>query len=227
MPSRNGAGGLGRFPAVFMDEPAQPILAHDRVAGWWLSSQRWGVGRGSAGPQTLVRSGPPGSGGRRAASKCRRPKIRRWSSISWRVVPTQRSAKAFARGARTGSRTTLRPSLRKTSSKARVNFASRSRRRKRGRSWPSAISQDRFRACCPTHEATVSPPRVLLGQAAEKAGPRRPRPSPASSRQSAGCQRVGALDTQGTELMAKGEQLGERRRRDGGRGGPPGAGKSE
>ncbi len=137
-------GRSGRCPAVFMDERSSATTRRPRPIKVWGS-------RSPAHPQRSLRA---------AARSCarigwagRRLKIRKWSSISRRAVPTQRSAKAFARGARTGSRTTLTPSLRKTSSKARVNFASRSRRRKPGRSSPSAIFQDRFRACCPTHAA--------------------------------------------------------------------------
>jgi hypothetical protein len=48
------------------------------------------------------------------------------SRQSLRTVRTQRSANAFAFGARTGVRITLIPSEQKTSSKARLNFASRS-----------------------------------------------------------------------------------------------------
>ncbi len=42
------------------------------------------------------------------------------------MVPTKRSAKALARGARTGVRMIRMPSVRKTSSKAAVNLVSRS-----------------------------------------------------------------------------------------------------
>src|SRR5215472_6357790 len=60
-------------------------------------------------------------------SKCRRPKISRWSRHSRRAEPTQRSANAFATGLRKGRWMTYTPSLFKTSSKAPLNFESRSR----------------------------------------------------------------------------------------------------
>ena len=50
-------------------------------------------------------------------SRCRRPKISIRSRHSRRMVPTKRSAKALARGARTGVRMIRMPSDRKTSSK--------------------------------------------------------------------------------------------------------------
>jgi hypothetical protein len=49
------------------------------------------------------------------------------------MLPTHRSAWAFARGAATGARFTAIPADRKTSSKWAVNFLSRSRTRKPGR----------------------------------------------------------------------------------------------
>lgn len=48
-----------------------------------------------------------------------------------RIVPTKRSAKALARGARIGVRMIRMPSNRKTSSKLAVNLVSRSRIRNR------------------------------------------------------------------------------------------------
>ena len=58
-------------------------------------------------------------------------KIRIRSRHSRRMVPTKRSAKALARGARTGVRMMRILSVRKTSSKLAVNLASRSRTRNR------------------------------------------------------------------------------------------------
>jgi hypothetical protein len=54
-----------------------------------------------------------------------------WSRHSHRSVPTNRSANAFARGARTGVLITRVPFPAKTPSKAVVNLLSRSRIRKR------------------------------------------------------------------------------------------------
>jgi hypothetical protein len=48
--------------------------------------------------------------------------VSRWSRHSRRTVPTQRSANAFALGARTGVHTTLMPAEAMTVSKAAVNF---------------------------------------------------------------------------------------------------------
>src|SRR5918995_6529800 len=75
--------------------------------------------------------------------------MRTWSRHSRRALPTQRSANAFAFGARIGVLTTSRPSVRKTSSKVPQNFESRSRSRICLSSRRSAI--DRFRACWVTH----------------------------------------------------------------------------
>jgi hypothetical protein len=61
-------------------------------------------------------------------------------------VPTKRSANAFAFGARTGVLTTSIPSLVKTASKLRVNFASRSRIRKRKQDGSSRSVQVNWRA---------------------------------------------------------------------------------
>jgi hypothetical protein len=75
--------------------------------------------------------------------------MRTWSRHSRRAPPTQRSANAFALGARIGVLTTSRPSVRKTSSKDPQNFESRCRSRTCLSSRRSAI--DRFRACWVTH----------------------------------------------------------------------------
>ena len=73
-------------------------------------------------------SGPSTSA--RTCSRWRRPKMRILSRHSRRAVPTRRSAIAiaFARGARTGVRMILMPSVRRASSKLVVNLVSRSRR---------------------------------------------------------------------------------------------------
>lgn len=72
------------------------------------------------------------------------------SRHSVRTVRTKRSAKALARGARTGVRITSVPSLRNTSSKVPENLASRSRIKNRIGYFASARSPVRFRACCVT-----------------------------------------------------------------------------
>src|SRR3954470_7405695 len=69
---------------------------------------------------------------------------------SRRTVLTQRSAKAFARGACGGVLITSMPAAANTVSKAVVNFASRSRRRNRTESVRSSRSIGRFRACWAT-----------------------------------------------------------------------------
>src|SRR6266545_3529047 len=85
---------------------------------------------------------------RRTCSRWRRPRMRIRSRQSARTVRTQRSACAFAFGAWTGVRIILMPSVRKTSSKAWLNFVSRSRIRKRIRS--KRPVKLRLRACCRT-----------------------------------------------------------------------------
>jgi hypothetical protein len=76
------------------------------------------------------------------------------SRHSRRIVPTNRSAKAFARGARTGVRITRMPSGRKTSSKLAVNLASRSRIKNLTAFVRLASTSDRLRACWVTHSRT-------------------------------------------------------------------------
>src|SRR5438874_13570015 len=71
------------------------------------------------------------------------------SRQSRRTVPTQRSANAFACGARKGVRMISTPSLRKTSSKARQNLLSRSWIRKRVAR--SESDQASCRACWVVH----------------------------------------------------------------------------
>src|SRR5215472_1550320 len=81
-------------------------------------------------------------------SRCRRPKIKRWSRHSRRAVPQNLSANEFARGARKGRRTTSTPSQRKTSSNPAVNLVSRSLSRNfLAPSSPSCSLQTRLRAC--------------------------------------------------------------------------------
>ena len=63
-------------------------------------------------------------------------------------VPTERSAKALALGARTGVRMVLMPSDLKTASKLEVNLASRSKIRNLTGWVRSVSSMLRFRACC-------------------------------------------------------------------------------
>ena len=63
------------------------------------------------------------------------------------MVPTKRSAIAFARGARTGVLMMRISSAVKTASKAAVNLASRSRMRNRNRCPASPRSMVRLRAC--------------------------------------------------------------------------------
>ncbi len=72
------------------------------------------------------------------------------SRQSLRTVRTQRSANAFAFGAWIGVRITSIPSERKTSSKARLNFLSRSWISSRNRRSYSPSCMVRLRACCAT-----------------------------------------------------------------------------
>src|SRR5436190_17449900 len=89
-------------------------------------------GRGTAlAPHPLVVTRLPVSRERIAAKQSRR------------TVPTQRSATAFARGARTGLRTTRAPAARNTVSNEAGNLASRSRSRRVGRRFASSICQTR------------------------------------------------------------------------------------
>src|SRR5918996_5749367 len=73
----------------------------------------------------------------------------------------QRLATAFARGARTGVLMILIPSVRKISSKAAVNFVSRSWMRKRKSLPVSASAIERFLACWVT--------QALFGRAVQPA----------------------------------------------------------
>lgn len=76
------------------------------------------------------------------------------SRHSWRTVPTNRSANAFAPADRTGVLMTLMPSVRRTSSKLDVNFVSLSRMRNlAGRDRP-VMSKVRMRACWVVHSRT-------------------------------------------------------------------------
>jgi hypothetical protein len=84
---------------------------------------------------------------RSVRSSCLRETIRSQSRQSRRTVPTQRSANAFAFGARNGVRMISRSSLRKTSSNARVNLLSRSWIRKRAGVARSGSDQASCRAC--------------------------------------------------------------------------------
>ena len=79
--------------------------------------------------------------------------IRKWSRHSRRRVPMNRSAIAFAGGARIGVRTKRMSAPVKTASNAAVNLLSRSRIRNRNRSarWPRSIN--RLRACWLIHAA--------------------------------------------------------------------------
>jgi hypothetical protein len=73
------------------------------------------------------------------------------SRSSVRADLTQRSAMAFARGARIGVLMISIPSVRKTSSNPAVNFVSRSWMRKRKSLPASANAIERFLACWVTH----------------------------------------------------------------------------
>jgi hypothetical protein len=77
--------------------------------------------------------------------------IRSQSRQSRRTVPTQRSATAFAFGARTGVRMISTPALRNTSSKTRLNLLSRSWIKKRIGLRRSGSDQASWRACCVVH----------------------------------------------------------------------------
>jgi hypothetical protein len=113
--------------------------------------------------QVAVPAPRPGAGGGRCSGRRTRPgqlaavgspKISILSSTSRRTVPTHRSAWAFARGARTGVRSTLSPSATKTASNAAVNLVSRSRSRNRKRPTRSFRPISRLRACCVTQSPT-------------------------------------------------------------------------
>jgi hypothetical protein len=88
------------------------------------------------------------------------------SRHSRRMVPTRRSAMAFARGARTGVLMTLMPSAAKTTSKDLANLVSRSRMRNlTAASW-SASSMEMFRACWVTQSVAGSAvtPAIWISQ---------------------------------------------------------------
>ncbi len=70
------------------------------------------------------------------------------------MVPTTRSAMAFARGALTGVLMILMPSDAKTASKDEVNLVSRSRMRNLAGVVRSARSKQRLRACWVTQPLT-------------------------------------------------------------------------
>jgi hypothetical protein len=82
------------------------------------------------------------------------------------MVPTQRSANAFAFGARNGVRMISTPSLRKTSSKARLNLLSRSWIRNRAGVARSESDQANWRACW-----VVQRPSGVRGAACEVHAP--------------------------------------------------------
>src|SRR5215210_8074127 len=105
-------------------------------------------------------------------SSCRRLAISSQSRQSRRMVPTQRSANAFAFGARNGVRMISMRSLLKSSSKARLNLLSRSWIRNRIGVWRSGSDQASWRACwgCPqvvrvrAAARQVHPPRAELDE---------------------------------------------------------------
>jgi hypothetical protein len=115
---------------VFVNEAAEAIAAAD--VGWVA---RWSRCGGWQSERMLIeRPGRPVSVvvvdvGAKDASDVTSVDDR--SRHSRRIVPTSRSANAFAFGARTAVRTIWMPSLWRTASKAAVNFASRSRIRNR------------------------------------------------------------------------------------------------
>jgi hypothetical protein len=78
------------------------------------------------------------------------PTISSQSRHSARTVCTQRSAYAFALGARTGVTSTSPPSAQNTASKLRQNLASRSRSTKRTCRPPSPSTSSKLRACWAT-----------------------------------------------------------------------------
>ena len=92
----------------------------------------------------------PGCNGRRTRRARTRDgagsTTRRWSRHSWRTVLTQRSAKAFALGERTGVRMASMPIEANTASKLVVNLVSRSRMRNRNRRPASSRSEVKLRA---------------------------------------------------------------------------------
>jgi hypothetical protein len=111
---------LLRGELVFVDQPAEQVEAADAIEG------------DHVGDWVLV--------ARRLAE---RRSLRQCAVRSVLV-----GARAF--GARTGALMTRIPSERKTSSKSRVNFLSRSRTRNRGRTSSSSSCITRLRACCVT-----------------------------------------------------------------------------
>ena len=143
-------GSRGR--AVLVNEPAESIPAMDperiRGSGEAESGSRLGRHESQAMMRTMavvmldVLC--------RTRSSWRRPVIGIQSRHSRRTVATKRSPYAFACGAWIGVRTISIPSLRNSSSKAPLNFASRSWISKRGGEARSASDHDSWRACCAT-----------------------------------------------------------------------------
>jgi len=127
-----------------MNEPAEDVSPSDSRASH--SFRRGSVIRRSK-VDAPMRPGPVVALGVRVQDvlQVTPAEINTWSRHSRRTVPTQRSANAFALGARTGVFTTRRPSVRKTSSNGPENLASRSLMRSFFSSRLPVI--ERFRPC--------------------------------------------------------------------------------
>ena len=146
-------------PIGLQQESTRIMPRSDGTHGSVRQERRGAVPSSPAWPQNPIRDraaegpGPdaawPGcSARRRHRARVAGDAFRRrgaWSRHSRRTEPTQRSANAFAFGARMGVLTTASPSVRRTSSKAPENLASRSRSRMCLSSRRPVIA--RFRAC--------------------------------------------------------------------------------
>jgi transposase-like protein len=112
---------------VLVDEPSQPIATgHLLDTTYWLA--RMPTSQRCLQLQRAVRASRIVMGDVLPEDLLQVPWPRRssQSTQSRRTVPTHRSATAFARGARTGVRTTRMPLARNTASKEAANLASRS-----------------------------------------------------------------------------------------------------
>jgi hypothetical protein len=113
---------------VLMDQPAESISSRDpssrRDDRWFGGAKRWGLPQGAVRAVAVVMVDISGQHPPQLPTAHDQHPIQQLT----RTVPTHRSAKALARGARTGVPSTLIPSAANTASNAAVNFASRSGR---------------------------------------------------------------------------------------------------
>ena len=138
---------------VFVDQPAEQVAAADPVevdhVGHWLLvarrplAERRPLPEGAVRPVLVVMPGE----GREDVVEVAAADDQEPVEAFTRTLPTQRSACARARGARTGALITRMPWERKTASKSRMNLLSRSRMRNRGRTPSSSSYISRLRAC--------------------------------------------------------------------------------